>query len=285
MRATDSGGGARGPHGRKNAGRLVRVVIADDHDPTRFLLRTLLVLVPTLVVVGEAADGRAAVDLVLSQQADIVLLDVEMPVMGGFVAAEVIGSHRPSTRVILHTAHADPIKRAQAEALGLRLLVKQGFEETVAAVAETFDTADQDVPGPRAIEAIVLAGLAAQDGRAMVVVSAAREIPFYSAAAAELLDLPVPARQTSLEALREAHPLVDRLGQPVRRGESPLERALVNHTAETGELSEVLPDGSLRTYHVNVVPLRAPDGTFLGVGSFLTVLAESRSSRSEITSS
>jgi DNA-binding NarL/FixJ family response regulator len=272
----------RGPQGRKQDGQLVRVVIADDHEATRYLLRTLLEFVPTLDVVGEAADGRQAVDLVLSQQADIALLDVEMPILDGFLAAELIGSHRPSTRVLFHTAHAEPIKQARAAALGLPLLVKQGFEDTVAAVAAAFDSAQQGAPGPRAIEAIVLAALAARDGRAMVVVGADRQIPFYTAAAAELLDLPVPAVAMSLEELRKAHPLVDRLGQPITREESPLERALLGETNQSGELSELLPNGALRTYHLSVVPLRDPEGRFLGVATFLTVLAETRASRSEI---
>jgi CheY-like chemotaxis protein len=261
---------------------LVRVVIADDDQATRLLVRTLLEFVPTLEVVGEATNGREAVDLVLSQQADIALLDVEMPVMDGFLAAELIGSHRPVTRVILHTAHAESIKHARAQALGLPLLVKQGFDETIAAVAATFDIAKQGAPGPKAVEAIVLAALAAHGNRPMVVVSADRAIPFYNAEAAELLNLPIPAAPMSLEGLLEAHPLVDRLGEPVARDENPLERALTAELNETGELSELLADGALRTYHLNVVPLRDTDGRFLGVASFMAVLAETRPSRSEI---
>jgi CheY-like chemotaxis protein len=271
----------REPRGQKNDGRLVRVVIADDDQPTRVLLRTLLEFVPTLEIVGEAVNGREAVDLVLSQQADIALLDVEMPVMDGFLAAELIGSHRPVTRVILHTAHAESIKHARAQALGLPLLVKQGFDETIAAVAATFDTAKQGAPGPKAIEAIVLAALA-HGNRPMVVVGVDRAIPFYNAEAAELLNLPIPAAPTSLEQLLKAHPLVDRLGEPVAHDENPLERALAAESNEIGELSELLADGALRTYHLNVVPLRDADGGFLGVASFMSVLAETRPSRSEI---
>jgi CheY-like chemotaxis protein len=254
---------------------LVRVVIADDDEPTRQLLRALLEFVPTLEVVGVASDGREAVDLVLSEQADIALLDVEMPVMGGFLAAELIGSHRPSTRVILHTAYAEPIKQARADALGLPLLVKNGFEKTVAAVAATFDAAHRE-PGPLAIQAIVLAALAAHGDRPMLVVRSDRQIPFYTAAAAALLELPVPAEPMSLDALRGGTPFADRLGQPIAPEDSPLERALMGETIETGELSEVREDGAVRTYDVNVVPLRDPEGRFLGVACFLAVLAETR---------
>jgi DNA-binding NarL/FixJ family response regulator len=273
------------PHGRKDDGALMRVVIADDHAPTRFLLRTLLEFVPTLDVVGEASNGRQAVDLVLSEHADIVLLDVELPLMDGVLAAELIGSHRPTTRIILHTAHADPVKQARVQALGLPLLVKQGFEETVAAVSAAFDSTREGVPGERAVEAIVLAALAAHGGRPMVVVSADGQIPFYTSGAAELLDLPLPAEAITLAELREAHPLVDDLGQPISRDDSPLEQALVSAAPQSGELSEILPNGALRTYHLNAVPMRDPDGRFLGVASFLTVLAETRPTRSEINAS
>lgn len=161
------------------------------------------------------------------------------------------------------------------------MLVKHGFVSTVAAVAATFDPAKQGAPGPRTVEAIVLAALAAHGSRAMVVVGADRAIPFYNAEAAELLDLPIPAEAVSLAELRDAHPLVDRLGQPIASGESPLERAFAGESNETGEVSELLPDGALRTYNLNVVPLRDPDGRFLGVACFMTVLAETCSSRSK----
>jgi hypothetical protein len=204
----------------------------------------------------------------------VVLLDVEMPVMDGFMAAELIAGHRPSTRIILHTAYADSVKVARAEALGLPLLVKLGFEKTVAAVAERFERVPGAIPGPRAIEAIVLAGLTAQAGRAMVIVDRDGSVPFYTSGAGEMLDLPSPSQPTTLAELRADHPLVDRLGNPVSYDVSPLERCLMEHTKQEGELSERLPSGALRTYHLSVLPLFDPLGEFLGAATFLTVLAE-----------
>jgi CheY-like chemotaxis protein len=255
--------------------RLTRVVVADDHEPTRFLLRTLLEFVPTIEIVGEAATGREAVALVLEHQADIALLDVEMPVMDGFTAAELIRSNRPSTRIILHTAYADRMKYARAEALGLTLLVKQGFEETVAAVAERFDSVMKGAGGPAAVEGLVLSALAAQGTDAMIVVRVDGTIPYYTTGAAELFGLPVPALPTTLEALLAAHPLVDRLGEPLAEaGRNPLAKALGEHVRDEGELAESLPNGSIRTYWVRAQPIFDLSGTFLGVASFLTVLAE-----------
>jgi CheY-like chemotaxis protein len=254
--------------------RLTRVVVADDHEPTRFLLRTLLEFVPTIEIVGEAGTGKDAVALVLEHQADIALLDVEMPVMDGFTAAELIRSNRPSTRIILHTAYADRVKHARAEALGLTLLVKQGFEETVAAVAERFDSVKKGAGGPAAVEGLVLSALAAQGTDAMIVVRADGIIPYYTTGAAELFGLPVPAAATTLEALLAAHPLVDRLGEPIAGARNPLTKALGEHVRDEGELAESLPDGSIRTYWVRAQPIFDLSGMFLGVASFLNVLAE-----------
>ena len=76
--------------------------------------------------------------------------------------------------MIPHTAYAEPIQHARPESVGLQLLVKQGFDETVAAVAVAFDPAKRGAPGTKAVEAIVLA---AHSRRPMVVVSANGEIP------------------------------------------------------------------------------------------------------------
>jgi DNA-binding NarL/FixJ family response regulator len=73
-------------------------VLADDHEATRFLLRTLLSLHPEIEIVGEAASGEEAARLALEGDADIVLLDIEMPKMDGLTAAELIMSARPDAR-------------------------------------------------------------------------------------------------------------------------------------------------------------------------------------------
>ena len=111
-----------------------RLVIADDDEPTRYLLNTLLGLVPHVEVVGEAADGEEAVRLALRHRADVVLLDVNMPGMDGFKAAAVLTASLPRIRVILQTADDDGAKRQRAEALGLKLLMKGSFGDAIAAL-------------------------------------------------------------------------------------------------------------------------------------------------------
>jgi DNA-binding NarL/FixJ family response regulator len=68
----------------------VRVVIADDQPLLRTGFRALLGPAPDLLVVGEAGDGREAVRLARTEQADVVLMDIRMPVLDGIAATRLI---------------------------------------------------------------------------------------------------------------------------------------------------------------------------------------------------
>ncbi len=83
-----------------------RVLLADDHVVVRQGLRALLEL-RGLQVVGEASDGKAAVELARQLQPDVAVLDIVMPVLNGIEAAHQIGKLCPSTRVILLTVHQE----------------------------------------------------------------------------------------------------------------------------------------------------------------------------------
>ena len=111
-------------------GAPARVVFADDDAVLRQLLRGLLSFLPHVTVVGEAADGIEAVQLVAQHYPDTVLLDIGMPRLDGFGAAEVIRPFRLWTRLMLHTAEPNAEKRRRAKALGLPLLDKLQLNTT-----------------------------------------------------------------------------------------------------------------------------------------------------------
>ena len=118
-------------------GRAALVVVGDDDDATRVLLRTLLGFLPEVEVVGEATNGAEAVELAIEHEADLVLLDVNMPVMDGLAAAEALAARRPQAQLLLHTAEPNGEKWRRAEELGVRILVKNDFEETIAELSKT----------------------------------------------------------------------------------------------------------------------------------------------------
>lgn len=74
--------------------------MADDHALIRHGLRLLLEDQPDMTVVGEARDGREAIDKTLELKPDVLILDIAMPVLGGLEAAREIGLHRPRTRIL-----------------------------------------------------------------------------------------------------------------------------------------------------------------------------------------
>lgn len=86
---------------------MIRVVIADDHDLFREGLRQLLETVDDIEVLGEASDGRQAVELVAEHSPDVVLMDISMPEMDGIQATEHIVQHFPTTHVVVLTMYAD----------------------------------------------------------------------------------------------------------------------------------------------------------------------------------
>jgi DNA-binding NarL/FixJ family response regulator len=111
----------------------ISILIVDDHPVTREGLHAALDLSEDVVVVGEAASGEEAVDVVRDQAPDIVFMDVRMPGMGGIEATRAIRQACPDTRVILFTVDESRSSIAEAIQAGVSgyLLKDASAEELV----------------------------------------------------------------------------------------------------------------------------------------------------------
>lgn len=91
----------------------LRVLVVDDSATVRAVLRRILGRSDDLTVVAEAADGAEAIEAVLRHQPDVVLMDVEMPVLDGFAATERIMAVRPTPIVVVTSrANRDEVRTA-----------------------------------------------------------------------------------------------------------------------------------------------------------------------------
>ena len=80
----------------------VRVLIVDDEEPARLLLREILGALPGVVIVAEAANGFEAVRAANEERPDVAFLDIEMPKLSGFEVAEILA---PEVAVVFVTAY------------------------------------------------------------------------------------------------------------------------------------------------------------------------------------
>jgi DNA-binding NarL/FixJ family response regulator len=114
----------------------VRVLIADDDDLMRAGLKAVLSSDETIEVVGEAADGRAAVERVGALRPDVVLMDVRMPDLDGIAATRELLARSPEMRIVILTTFEqdDYIFGALSAGASGFLLKRTSPEELIAAI-------------------------------------------------------------------------------------------------------------------------------------------------------
>jgi DNA-binding NarL/FixJ family response regulator len=83
----------------------LRIFLADDHEIIRYGLRTLLEIHGEWLIVGEAADGAAAIEGVLNSEPDIAILDIGMPIVDGLTAARKILASGGKAKILILSLH------------------------------------------------------------------------------------------------------------------------------------------------------------------------------------
>ena len=134
----------------------MRALIADDEPLARERLRKMLADVPGIQLVGEACDGREAVNLASQSGADIVLLDIAMPAMDGIEAARHMSGFETPPAVVFCTAY-DEYALAAFDTGAVDYLVKPIRRERLAAAlerarkftGERFETVNSLLPSPQ----------------------------------------------------------------------------------------------------------------------------------------
>jgi DNA-binding NarL/FixJ family response regulator len=125
--------------GARDVSPGARVLVVDDHALLRAAMRSILSREPDLEVVGEASDGREAVELCHTLRPDLVLMDVSMPGLDGITATRKIKAALPEMGVLILTAHDDQDLLLEAVRAGAAGYVLKGVgpAELVGAIRAT----------------------------------------------------------------------------------------------------------------------------------------------------
>ena len=145
------------------AGTPLRLVVADDQASVRQGLVLLLDSVPDIEVVGAAADGEQALDLVAEHQPDAILLDLHMPVLDGIGAIRRLTAEHPGVAIVVLTTYADDGSVLDALRAGARSYLTKDADYTDIAQALHAAAGGLTVFDPR-VHATLLAATAASPG-------------------------------------------------------------------------------------------------------------------------
>ena len=98
----------------------MRILIVDDHEAVRQGVRAILSSRNDIEVCGEAANGQEAIDEALELRPDLIILDINMPILGGISAAKEIKARLPQVLILLFSMHQSNQLVREAKLLGVQ---------------------------------------------------------------------------------------------------------------------------------------------------------------------
>lgn len=143
--------------GRSPVVSVITVLVADDTSTVRLVLRRILDASHAFHVVGEASDGLQAVALATSLQPDLVLLDLDMPVMDGLAAIPLIRRSAPAARIVVLSGFTAERMGAEAVEAGATAYLEKRYrpDELVARLVEVCGTTVASATGGGALAPVM----------------------------------------------------------------------------------------------------------------------------------
>lgn len=126
------------PNFTQHPSKDYRIILADDHPILRAGVKVLIEGRPGFKVIGEVSNGRELLDLVAKESCDMVILDLNMPLMNGIEALEFLQLHYPRISVLVLTTHKEKpfLKRALSRGAKGYLLKEETHDKLISAIMD-----------------------------------------------------------------------------------------------------------------------------------------------------
>lgn len=185
---------------------MIRVVLVDDQALFRAGIRMLLASQPDIDVVGEAGDGREAIELVRATRPDVVLMDIRMPVMDGLTAtAEILTQPDPPRIVMLTTFDLDEAAARAIRQGASGFLLKDADPEFLLAAIRTVHSGSSVIAASATRELFAHFAEAPKPVPAQFAALTDREREIFALAARGLSNSEIAAREYLSEATVKTH--------------------------------------------------------------------------------
>lgn len=126
--------------------KVLRVLVVDDHELTRFSLKLALQRQDNIELVGLASNGREAVEMVKKHHPDVIILDLQMPIMDGLSASMQIKTLYPQTRILAYSSLEDPQTEVMLQTAKVDAFCKKdtAIQDMIAIVNQLGDRSTND---------------------------------------------------------------------------------------------------------------------------------------------